>query len=179
MDVLGAIRNRRSIHHFIREELSDEEVMTLLEAARWAPTAGNLQPWRFIVVRKAETVEALISAAYPGYSLNFLRNASVVIVVCADERVYHKRSKMYQDRGPDLFCLQDTAAAIENLLLAAVALGLGACWVGAYYEEPVRQHLNLPGSVRPVALVPVGRTRSNPKPPPKRALEELIHYETY
>ncbi|MCK4665141.1 nitroreductase family protein [Candidatus Dependentiae bacterium] len=179
MDIFDAIKNRRSIHHFIRDEISDEMVKTLLESAHWAPTAGNLQPCRFIVVKKTETIEKLISTAYPGYSLNFLREASVVIIVCADESVYDKKSEMYKDRGPSLFCLQDTAAAIENILLTAVALGLGACWVGAYYEEAVKQHLNIPEGVRPVALVPIGRTRSKSKPPPKRALEELISYETY
>lgn len=179
MDVLDAIRNRRSIHHFIQDELSDEEVNILLEAARWAPTAGNLQPWRFVVVRQAKTIEALICTAYPGYSLNFLKKASVILIVCADESVYRKRSEMYQEKGLNLFCLQDTAAAIENLLLAAVTLGLGACWVGAYHEELVKEILKLPKEVRPVALVPVGRMKSNPKVPPKRALKELIHYETY
>lgn len=179
MDVLDAIRNRRSIHNFIQDELSAEEVNTLLEAARWAPTAGNLQPWRFVVVRQAETIEALICTAYPGYSLNFLRQAPVILIVCADESVYRKSSVMYQEKGPNLFCLQDTAAAIENLLLAAVTLGLGACWVGAFHEEPVKEILKLPEGVRPVALVPVGRMKSNPKAPPKRDLKELIHYETY
>lgn len=88
MNFFEVVKRRRSIHSFTKEEVSDEDVTTLLEAARRAPTAGNVQPWRFVVVRNHEMIERLIAAAVPGYSMNFVRKAPVVIVVCADLNLY-------------------------------------------------------------------------------------------
>jgi nitroreductase len=179
MDVFEAIRRRRSIHSFTPEDVTGEEVMALLEAARWAPSAGNVQPWRFVVVRDPVTIEALVQAAVPGYSMRFVRRAPVVIVVCADLTVYRRKSPWYQEHGPTLLCIQDTAAAIENLLLAACGSGLGACWVGAFLRDGVRDALNLPEGMRPIAIVPVGRTQSKAKSPPKKPLEEIVQYEAF
>jgi len=143
-------RRRFSCRRYSPDPVPRATIEALLDAAIWAPNGGNLQPWRFVVVLTPELRRALASAAY---GQSFVAAAPVVFVVCAvpDESARH-----YGPRGRDLYCLQDTAAATENLLLAAVEQGLGACWVGAFDERAVSRELALPESWRPVALVPVG-----------------------
>ena len=173
MDVFEAIEKRRSVRAYTSEEVSEEDVERLIEAARLAPSAGNIQPWEFIVVRNAETKRKLSDAALHEA---FIKKAPVVIVVCADVA---RSSWGYGSRGANLYCLQDTAAATENMLLAAQALGLATCWVGAFHEEEVAKVVNTPRNVRPVAIIPVGRPAEKPRAPPKRSIREIVHYETF
>ncbi|RLI11477.1 nitroreductase family protein [Candidatus Bathyarchaeota archaeon] len=173
MDVFEAIKTRRSIRAFTEEEVSDEEIEKILDAARWAPSAGNIQPWIFVIVRDPKRKRRLSEAA-----LNqlFIEEAPVVIVVCANQE---RSGRVYGRRGSDLYCIQDTAAAIQNLLLAAHALGLGACWVGAFNEDAVRHVLNIPDGVRPVAIIPMGRPAVKPRAVFKRSLNEIVRYESF
>jgi len=164
---------RRSVRAYTSEEVSEEEVEKLIEAARWAPSAGNIQPWEFVIVTNAETKRRLAEAAL---HQTFIEEAPVVIVVCAD---LERSSWGYGSRGVNLYCLQDTAAAIENILLAATALGLSTCWVGAFHEDEVAKVINTPRGVRPIAIVPVGRAAEKPRVPRKRSLVEIVHYETF
>lgn len=173
MDVFEAIKGRRSIRAFTSQEVSEEEVTKLIDAARWAPSAGNIQPWEFIVVRNAEIKRKLSIAAL---DQTFIEEAPVVIVVCANET---QSGWGYGSRGVNLYCLQDTAAATQNLLLAAHALGLGTCWVGAFREEEARRVLNIPRGVRPVAIIPVGHPAERPGPRSKKPIREIIHRETF
>jgi nitroreductase len=173
LDLFEAIRQRRSIRAYTKEDVSEEEVKKLINAARWAPSAGNIQPWEFIIVRNAETKRKLSAAALDQTSIE---EAPVVIVVCANQ----KRSAWgYGQRGVTLYCLQDTAAATQNLLLAAYALGLGTCWIGAFQEDEARQALNVPMGVRPVAIIPVGNPAEKPLAPSRRPLTEIVHYEKF
>jgi len=149
MEVFEAILQRRSIRKFTAEPVSREQLEKLLEAARWAPSAGNLQPWVFVAVTAPETREALAAAAY---GQRFVAEAPAVIAVVAAP----PDDSPYGPRGRDLYCLQDTAAAVQNMLLTAHALGLGTCWVGAFDERAAAQVLGLGAGERPVALVPVG-----------------------
>jgi len=173
LDVLEAIKNRRSIRAFKNEDISSETVEKLIDAARWAPSAGNIQPWEFIIVKNSEVKRRLAEAAL---NQKFVEKAPVVIVVCADE---NRSFKGYGLRGKSLYCIQDTAAAIQNIHLAACSLGLATCWVGAFKEEDVRKILDVPDGVRPVALVPVGYPAEKPSPPPRRPLSQIIHYEKF
>jgi nitroreductase len=173
LDILELIKFRRSIRNFTLEDISDKEVKMILEAGRWAPSAGNLQPWKFIVIRSLETKKKLACAAL---SQSFIERAPVVIVVCADE---NKSGRVYGRRGINLYCIQDTAAAIQNILLAVCALGLGACWVGAFNEDMLRTFLNLPKGLKPVAIIPIGHPIRNQLSKYKNSLEEIIHYETF
>lgn len=171
MEVLAAVKERRSIREFDpQHEVSPAQLETLLEAARWAPSAGNAQPWRFVVVRTPELRQGLVRAAW---GQQFLAQAPVVIVVCAD---LERARQAYGQRGETLYCLQDTAAAIQNLLLAATQLGLGACWVGAFQEGEVSRLLDLAPDLRPVALIPVGYPAHSPPPRPRRPLSEIVEY---
>lgn len=173
MDLFEAIKSRRSVRAFTREDVSEEEVEKLIDAARWAPSAGNIQPWEFIVVRKPEIKRRLSIAAL---HQAFIEEAPVVIVVCANQL---RSGRGYGARGVNLYCLQDTAAATQNMLLAACALGLATCWVGAFREEEAKKVLNPPEGVRPVAIIPVGHPAGKPMARSRRPLGEIVHYETY
>jgi nitroreductase len=173
LEVFEAIKTRRSIRAFTNEEVSEEEVRKLIDAATHAPSAGNIQPWEFIMVRDPRRKRGLVVAAL---DQTFIEEAPVVIVVCADEV---QSDWGYGARGVALYCLQDTAAAIQNMLLAACALGLGTCWVGAFNEEEVRRVVNTPRGVRPVAIVPVGHPAEKPSPRSRRSMTEIVHYETF
>jgi len=173
LDVFEAIKRRRSVRAYTSEEVSEEEVKKLIEAARLAPSAGNIQPWEFVIVRKVETKRRLAEAAL---HQTFIEEAPVVIVVCANVA---QSSWGYGSRGANLYCLQDTAAATENMLLTATALGLATCWVGAFHEDEAAKVTNTPREVRPVAIIPVGRAAEKPMAPPKRSLREIVHYETF
>lgn len=173
MDIFEVIKLRRSVRSFTKEDVSNEQIEKILEAARWAPSAGNLQPWEFIIVRKPEIKKEIARAAL---NQTFIEEAPVVIVVCANEV---RSGSIYGGRGVNLYCIQDTAAATENMLLAACALGLGACWVGAFNEEEIRRILKIPRGIRPVAIIPIGHPAERPSPPRRRSLKEIVHYETF
>ena len=173
VDVFEAIKGRRSIRAFTEEDVSDEMVLKMIEAATLAPSAGNIQPWEFVVVRDFERKRKLAVAALRQM---FIVEASVVLVVCANENM---SGLGYGWRGVNLYCIQDTAAAIENLLLAVYALGYGACWVGAFNEDEVREVVKTPKGIRPVAIIPIGRPSEKPSGRRRRSLEEVIHHETF
>lgn len=151
MDLFEAIYKRQSIRAYDSERsVSDEKIFKILGAACQAPSAGNIQPWRFVVVRDESLKKAL---AWAALGQRFIAQAPVVIVVCAD---LEASERGYGRRGTDLYALQDTAAATQNLLLAAWAEGLGTCWVGAFDEKETAEVLKLPSEIRPVAIIPVG-----------------------
>lgn len=149
-DIVKIIKDRHSVRNFKPEPVPAEIVEKLLEAARWAPSAGNLQPWFFYVIGGRREKEALAAAA-----LNqlFIVEAPLCIVVCAEPG---RSACVYGNRGRNLYCYQDTAAAAQNILLAASGLGLGTCWAGSFSEDEVRQALSIPARLVPVAIISVG-----------------------
>lgn len=173
LKVLKAIKGRRSIRAFTDQSVTEKEVETLIDAARQAPSAGNIQPWEFIIIRKLEVKRKLALAAL---NQTFIEEAPVVIVVCADESASESG---YGPRGKTLYCIQDTAAATQNILLTAYALGLGTCWVGAFKEEDAKKALSIPDDVRPVAIIPVGHVTANPPKHPRKPIDEIAHYEKF
>jgi nitroreductase len=173
LDVFEAIKGRRSVRAFTKKPVSDEEITKLIDAARWAPSAGNIQPWEFVIVRDAKVKHGLSAAAL---DQTFIEEAPVVIVVCADQL---QSGSGYGSRGANLYCLQDTAAATQNILLAAHAMGLAACWVGAFQEEEARKVLNVPSGIRPVAIVPVGHPAEKPMARSRKPVKEIVHHETF
>ncbi|MCK4474778.1 nitroreductase family protein [Candidatus Bathyarchaeota archaeon] len=173
MDVFEAVKGRRSIRAFESRGVPAELVEKLVDAARWAPSAGNIQPWEFIVVRNLGIKRRLVEAAL---GQGFIEEAPVVIIVCADE---DRCSMGYGVRGKTLYCIQDTAAAVQNIHLAAYSLGLGTCWVGAFIEEEARKILKIPQGIRPVAIVPVGYPAESPLPRGRRPVSQIVHHETF
>ena len=159
---------RFSCRRFTDTPLDRDAITPLLEAARWAPSGGNLQPWRFVVVRDRVRRQELARVAYGQSSL---AQAPAVIAVCA---VPEDSARIYGDRGRELYCLQDSAAAAENLLLAAVEAGLGGCWVGAFDEAGVIRVLGLEAGWRPVALVALGHPAEQEPARSRRPLDEVV-----
>jgi nitroreductase len=161
---LGFIFGRRSIRAYSSAAVSDEAVKTLLEAAMAAPSAVAKDPWRFVVVRNRRKLLQIAEALPNG---QMLPDAALGIAVCGDLEAAHDRQLSY--------LLQDCSAAIENLLLCAHVLGLGACWLGVHPREDrmkrLKEILGLPASVIPVACISIGypaefkeaRTRFNPE----------------
>jgi len=173
LDVLEAVKDRRSIRAFKNQGVPAEIVQKLIDAAQWAPSAGNIQPWEFIIVRKPEIKRKLVEAAL---GQMFIEEAPVVIVVCADEE---RSSQGYGVRGKTLYCIQDTAAAMQNIHLTAYSLGLGTCWVGAFREEETREILKIPRGMRPVAIIPVGYPAEVPTARSRKPISQMVHYETF
>lgn len=152
MDFWEVIQRRCSVREFDAADVPQEDIDRILQAAVEAPSAGNCQPWHFVVVRDPAVRHGLAQAAF---WQEFVAQAPVVIVVCTDAP---RSAGRYGRRGTELYCLQDTAAATAHLLLAATALGWGGCWVGAFDESAASRVLVLPSHLRPVAMVPLGRS---------------------
>lgn len=161
---------RASIRRFKQDAVPEEAIQALLKAAIEAPSAGNCQPWHFYVVRNGERKQKLCADAY---NQRFIAEAPLVIVVCAE---LERSAARYGERGTELYCLQDTAAAIENMLLCAVEHGLGACWCGAFDDAAVGRTLALPKNRRPVAILPVGYPAGAGKKPARRAMKETVTF---
>ena len=174
MDLFQAIERRRSVRAYKEGAVDEEDLNRILEAGILAPSAGNIQPWEFIITKKSVVKTGLAEAAS---QQTFITEAPVVITVCAKE---DDSAARYGDRGRRLYSIQDTAAAIENMLLAATALGYGTCWIGAFDEAMVKNVLRIAPKVRPVAIIPVGLPKgSNPPAVPRKHLTKVIHSEFY
>lgn len=172
MELSEAIKGRRSIRAFKPQDVPEEIVEKLIDAARHAPSAGNIQPWEFVIARRPDTKKKLAQAAHQA----FVEEAPVVIVVCADE---NRSSMGYGNRGKTLYCIQDTAAAVQNILLTAYSFGLGTCWIGAFNEDEASKAVRAPKGIRPVAMIPVGYPNRTPSPRGRRSLSQIIHREGF
>jgi nitroreductase len=166
------LARRRMVRRFTAEPVSEAQVRRLLAAARRAPSAGNTQPWAFVVVRERKTRRALARAAL---GQTFVAEAPVAIVACADAARARSR---YGARG-DHYSVVDTAFASMCLLLAVVEEGLGACFVGALDEGAVARILGLPARVRPLAVIPVGHPAERPRRAKLRPLDEMVRRERW
>jgi nitroreductase len=172
MDLIECFEKRRSVRSFSGEDVPEELVNNTLLVANLAPSAGNLQARDFIVVRDAVTKRKLMAAAH---NAAFISEAPVVVVCCAN----HDRIIEYGPRGRNLYCLQDVAASVENMLLYIAARGYGACWVGAFDEEKVVEVLGIPEHARPVTIVAIGKPKSEGTKPPRVKINGLVHWEKW
>ena len=164
MEVLEAIEKRRSVRKYKPSGIPNEHLKKILEAARLAPSAGNRQPWRFIVVRSSERKKLLAEAAR---NQMFLADAGVIIVALADPEASPKWFK------------QDVMIAMEHMVLASTGLGYGTCWIGAFEEEQVKQLLGVPERIAVVALLPIGVPDEKPQPKPRKDFGEIFFDEEY
>jgi nitroreductase len=173
VDLFIAIQERRSVRAFKPEAIPDELVDTIVDAAQWAPSAGNCQARDLIIVKDLRAKKALSEAAL---NQRFIEAAPINVVVCAnDKRSAHR----YGRRGRDLYCLLDAAASAQNILLAVHALGIGGCWIGAFDDNQVGKVLNLPTWFKPIAIIPIGYPDEKPRTPPHLPPKELIHIDRY
>lgn len=170
MDLWQVFEARHSVRKFdTRYDVSPEIIERILRAAIQAPSAGNRQPWHFVVVRRDQVRKRLAEAAF---GQEFIAQAPVVIVVCTNAK---RSEEKYGERGAELYCKQDTAAATEHILLAAAGLRLGSCWVGEFDDSAVAGTLQLSGGLHPVAMVPIGvPARPTQRVTTRRDLSEIV-----
>ena len=166
MNLMQAIRARRSIRDFQDRPVEEEKLSAVLEAGRLAPSARNMQDCRFIVVRDSATRMRLAKAAR---DQQFVGQAPVVIAACGT-------SDLVMTCGQPAYAI-DVAIAVDHMTLAAVELDLGTCWIGAFYEDKVKEILGVPKEIRVVALLPLGYPAEEPGPRPRKSPDEVIAWE--
>jgi nitroreductase len=166
MDLMQAVRARRSIRNFLDKSVEEEKLLAVLEAGRLAPSAKNMQDWRFIVVRDSATRQQLAEAAR---DQRFVGQAPVVIAACGT-------SDLIMTCGQPAYAI-DVAIALDHMTLAAASLDLGTCWIGAFYEDKVKAILGVPQEIRVVALLPLGYPAEEPGPRPRKSLDQVITWE--
>ena len=173
MDVFDAIRSRRSIRKYKDKQVPWDNIITIMQAGKYAPSAGNLQNWKFIYVKTDEKRKAKADACL---QQEWMEMAPVYIVVVAEPA---KMERYYGTRGARLYTIQGCAAAIENMLLTAHSLGLGACWVGAFDEDEMFRILNLPEEKIVQGIITIGYADEAPEPPPKYRIEHMAFAEKW
>jgi nitroreductase len=174
MDLITAIQERRSIRQYSSgKNIPENTILDILRLANQAPSAGNLQARDFVVVRDVLKKKALAQAAW---GQDFIIDAPVVVVVCANRE---RTSVRYGARGEELYCIQDSAAAVQNMMLVIHSYGLGACWIGAFNEDQATKILKLPSHIRPVAIIPIGYPTETPIPTSRIGIEKLVHYNEW
>lgn len=170
MDFFDTVRSRRSIRSYTSQPVEESKLKKVLEAARLAPSWKNKQPWIFILVAEEEDKQALAQALHEeNRAKEAVATAPLVIVVCADPQVYEQ----WEDKQ---YFLVDAAIAMEHLILAATAVGLGTCWVSWLYEAKVREVLDIPDHIRILSLTPLGYTGEELPPPSRKDLKEIVYW---
>jgi nitroreductase len=170
MTFLDLVKKRSSVRDYLDKPVSDELLESVLEAGRWAPSACNIQPWIFIVIKNKESRDLLETV----YNRDWFLHAPVVIAVCCDHGISWKRAD-----GKDFGDI-DIAIALDHITLAAAEAGLGTCWVGNFNPAKARETLGLPQHIDPVALTPIGFPGPHAsRPKIRKALHELVHWEGY
>lgn len=206
--VLDVIKSRRSIRKYKPDSVSDDLIMFILEAARWAPSGENMQPWRFIVIRDPETRKKLGELAGKGSGRRFLQEFFLgdlekrFASIKDEEKKKYVIEKLTSGRvsafladAPVLIAICgdrlnsadlpfDCAAAIENMLLVAASLDLGACWVIAPVRDPrdeekARKLLEIPLNFKVISIISIGYPSESPRPRPREPLEKLVYYEKF
>ena len=178
MDTLECILTRRSVRRFDNtKQISHSDIEELLKAASYAPSAHNKQPWHFVVIEDKEVIKGF-RQIQPWTS--FAKDASCVIVICADMEVaFHREKEGEQWSFADIDC----SLAAQNLLLACHAKGFGACFCGVApmpaVMEGVKQYLDLPENIRPLTIIPVGCPLEEPKQPDNRYNTDKVHWEQW
>jgi nitroreductase len=168
MNVIDAIKARKSVRRYLEKPIEEEKLLAVLKAGRLAPSASNRQEWRFIIVRNKTTRKKVAEAAY---SQTFVGKAPAIIVACAETT------------GHIMMCGQqcypiDVAIALDHITLAAIELGLGTCWIGAFDEVRVKEILNIPDEIRVVGLMPIGYPiDSSIKEKTRLSLNRIVKYE--
>ncbi len=169
MDVFEAMLTRRSVRKYTDQDVSDEQMQQILEAGMMAPSAGNAQPWQFVVIRDKETLAKVKD--FNQYAA-MAANAPVAVLVCGD-------LSLEKYKG---YWVQDCSAAVQNILLAVHGLGLGAVWTGIYPLEDriagASKMFQLPGHVIPLALIVIGQPASLPSSK-SRYNPERVHKESW
>lgn len=164
MDFYSVIKKRRSTRNYEDRAVEEDKLKRVLDAARIAPSAANVQPWRFMVVKSKEVKEKLRSA----YDREWFWRAPVIICACGVKREAWRR------RDGKSYLEVDVTIAMDHLILAATAEGLGTCWIANFDPDEVKRILDLPDGMEPIVLTPLGYPASSPGPTSRKSLDEIV-----
>lgn len=170
-DFFETVRHRHSVRSYQSDQpVEPEKLHAILETACSAPSAGDLQAYRIVVVRNAQQRQALVGAAQ---QQGFIAEAPVCLIFCAEPQ---RSAAKYGERGRDLYAIQDTTIAAAYAQLAVVAAGMASTWVGYFNEDKVRQAIDLDTGLIPIALLSLGYPAELPEPTRRRRLDEMVTY---
>ncbi|MBW3011467.1 nitroreductase family protein, partial [Candidatus Woesearchaeota archaeon] len=173
MDVYEAIKKMRSVRKYLDSPIPFDKIARILDAGHNAPCAGNLQAWRFVVVK---TKEKIIEISKNCYDQLWMETAPVLIVICADNT---KITRAYGVRGERLYSIQDCALAAMNMMIAAEEEDLSTCFVGAFDERMLKRTLDIPDNARPQAIITLGYPDERPQEPIKTELKDVIYFDKW
>lgn len=182
MEFDKVIKDRVSIRKYQKRNIDNSQLDYILECGHAAPTAGNVQPWEFIVVRDVAMKRKIVDTTYIGNQKNvskhqeWLMDAPIFIIVCANkDRIVAK----YGEESMKKLIYLDCSASVENMLLAAVNLNLGSCYISGFKENELSQVLQLPSSLEVIAFIPIGYIEDTAIRRVKRPLKEIVHRDFY
>ncbi|MFT7615812.1 MAG: nitroreductase [Candidatus Woesearchaeota archaeon] len=173
MDLDDAVFKRRSIRKYLTIPVEKEKWSKVLHAAVHAPSAGNIQNWRIIVVRDKLTIQKIANMCHKQV---WMEQAPLMFVICADVKI---AQQFYGIRGDRLYSIQNCAAAAQNMLLKATDLGLGACWVSAFEEARLKILLDIPDHIRPQSIITLGYPDEVVPEPAKCTLREIVCFDVF
>lgn len=182
MEFLEIIARRRSIRAYETYDVSDQLVLKVIECGHQAPTAGNLQPWEFVVVRDEAQKHRIADATFRGNNpdsdlhQDWIATAPVLVIVAGNRG---KCVSRYGDKGRKTLIYLDCSACIENMLLASVNFGLGSCYISGFHEEKLGEVLGLPAEYEAIGIVPLGYPRGETAIKSKDDIASHIHYERF
>ncbi|MGH7774722.1 MAG: nitroreductase family protein [Candidatus Binatia bacterium] len=194
-DLLNVIRKRRSVRVYKTGKVTDGQLEAILEAARWAPSGANSQPWELVVTRDREKMKRAREifykewnqrkledpVNYKGLSKYYVGDASIVVLVCGDPRTMQIYLTTRKPGDREKLFQASVASAVENMMLAAASMGLGTVWVSVREEiEPeLRELFKVPQPIRLLWVIPIGHARFWPKAKPRRKVSDFAHNEIY
>ena len=164
-DILKIIKSRRSIRNYKNEKIKDEEILKIVEAGRWAPSASNNQPWRFIIVQNVELIKKIGDACKILTINSFVEKAPLIIIIYTEKK----------HRWVELDC----GICAENMMLEAHSIGIGSCFVGAFKENRIKEIINLPEDLNVVGLITFGYKENEKEPTLRLDLKDIVKYDFY
>ncbi|HOL82546.1 MAG TPA: nitroreductase family protein [Caldisericia bacterium] len=164
-DILEIIKSRRSIRNYKNEKIKDEEILKIVEAGRWAPSASNNQPWRFIIVQNVELIKKIGDACKILTINSFVEKAPLIIIIYTEKK----------HRWVELDC----GICAENMMLEAHSIGIGSCFVGAFKENKIKEIINLPEDFNVVGLITFGYKENEKEPTLRLDLKDIVKYDFY
>lgn len=175
-----SILSRRSVRKYLDKDVPQDMIMQILEAARQAPSACNIQPWKFIVIRDEDVKKAVVAA---DHNQQWMLSAPVFLAFVADPAMRDGIDYGYVDETCDAMdlkrAMRDTGAAIENAILAAEELGLSTCWTAWFTQADMKPALGIPDDKYVVGIVTVGYGAESPAARPRIALEDMVIYDQW
>ncbi|MBS3112561.1 nitroreductase family protein [Candidatus Woesearchaeota archaeon] len=173
MKIIDIIKKRRSIREFLDKQVEFHKIVDVIEAGMHAPSAGNLQNWKFIIIRDQEKREQIAEACVEQYWISL---APVMIIICSENE---RAERYYEERGVNFYNIQNCAAAAQNMLLMATELGLSSCWIGAFNEDRIKSLLLIPENVKINIILPIGYSNTKPEEKHMLDIKELFYYEEW